>query len=219
MTKPVLYSYFRSSASWRVRIALAIKGVEYDQKPVHLVKDGGQQKTEEYSSLNPMKQVPTLLIDGQTLTQSLPIIEYLDETRPGTNIIPADPLTRFKARQVAEVINSGIQPVQNLSVLTMVGEWCNNPDKKAEWGHYYIEKGFHAVEKLLAAYAGVYSVGDSVTIADLCLIPQIYNANRFKVDMSQFPTITRVGEALVKLDVFKAADPANQPDCPEEMRQ
>ncbi|XP_076441760.1 maleylacetoacetate isomerase-like [Babylonia areolata] len=212
MAKPILYSYFRSSASWRVRIALAMKGVEYDYMPVHLVKEGGEQNKEEYKALNPMSQVPTLIIDGVTLTQSLPIIEYLDETRPGPQILPKDAIKRAQARALAEVINSGIQPLQNLKTLAEFG------DKKMEWGKTVISRGFDAFEKMLTSTAGKYCVGDEVTIADLCLIPQCYNAQRFSVDMSSYPTIVRIKEALEKLPAFIAADFKNQPDTPDEMK-
>ncbi|CAD5123286.1 DgyrCDS11645 [Dimorphilus gyrociliatus] len=212
-TKPVLYSYFRSSASWRVRIALSLKKIDYDYKPVHLVKDGGFQNTEEYREINPMRQVPSLVIDGHTLTQSIPIIEYLDETvADGPDLLPKDPVLRAKARALAETINSGIQPIQNLSVLNKIGE------TKVEWAKYWIERGFDNLEKMLEKTAGKYSVGDVVTIADLCLVPQIYNAERFKVPTSNYPNIARIGENLEKLPEFQAAHPSQQPDCPEELR-
>ncbi|KAL8620001.1 hypothetical protein ACOMHN_015283 [Nucella lapillus] len=212
-SKPVLYSYFRSSASWRVRIALALKGVEYDYKPVHLVKDGGEQNKEEYKAKNPMGQVPTLIIDGATLTQSLPIIEYLEETRSGTAILPKDSIKRAQARALAEIVNSGIQPLQNVKTLAAFG------DKKMEWGKTVITNGFDAFEKMLAETAGKYCVGDEVTIADLCLIPQCYNAqSRFDVDMSKYPTIVRIKEVLEKLPAFIAADFKNQPDTPDDMK-
>ncbi|ELU01132.1 hypothetical protein CAPTEDRAFT_17982 [Capitella teleta] len=215
---PILYSYFRSSASWRVRIALAIKGIDYEYRAVNLIKDGGQQRTSEYKERNPMAQVPALVIDGVTLTQSLAIIEYIEETRPENPIHPKDPVARAQARKLAEIINSGIQPIQNLSVLQHVEKLTSRPESKAEWGHFFINKGFVALEKEIAQTAGKYSVGDTVTIADLCLVPQVYNANRFKVDLDAFPTIKRVAAALAELDAFKKADPVAQPDCPEDLK-
>lgn len=214
--KPVLYSYFRSSASWRLRIALAHKGIDYDYKPVHLVK--GQQKGDEYKSLNPMGQVPTLQIDGLTLTQSLPIIEYLDETRPENRLLPQEPADRVMVRRLAEIINSGIQPVQNFSVLVKLAEMTGNDGDKAVWGKEWITRGFDALEPEIAKTAGQYSFGDAVTMADLALVPQVYNANRFKVDMTKYPTITRVHANLVELEAFKKADPTAQPDCPAELK-
>ncbi|XP_066280112.1 uncharacterized protein [Branchiostoma lanceolatum] len=210
---PLLYSYFRSSCAWRVRIALNLKGIEYDQAAVHLMKDGGQQNSEEYKQKNPMAQVPTLMIDGNKLTQSMAIMEYLEETRPDPPLLPKDPAARAKVRMIAETVNAGIQPIQNLSVLQKVGD-----ERKMEWGHYWIDRGFTALETALSETAGKYCVGDQVTMADLCLVPQLYNATRFKVDLSKFPTITRVCGNLAELEAFKAADYSRQPDTPEEFK-
>ncbi|KAK8397951.1 hypothetical protein O3P69_003691 [Scylla paramamosain] len=181
--KPILYSYFRSSCSWRVRIVLAHKSIDYEYRPIHLLKK-----------------------------EQISIMEYLEETYPQNPLLPKEPLLRAKVREICEVIGSGIQPLQNLSVLQKIG------DEKMEWGHYYINKGFFALEQLLAGCAGKYSVGDQVTLADCCLVPQVYNANRFKVDMSQFPIISRIHEALNSVEAFKAAQPSNQPDCPEDLK-
>ncbi|RUS70196.1 hypothetical protein EGW08_022040 [Elysia chlorotica] len=211
--KVVLYSYFRSSASWRVRIALAMKDVKYDYKAVHLVKDGGEQNSEEYRKLNPMGLVPSLEIDGHILTQSLPIIEYLEEKYPEPALLPKDAYGKAQVRALSEIVNSGIQPLQNLKVLQKYG------DGKEEWARFHIEKGLIALEQMLEKTAGTYCYGDQVTMADLCLVPQIYNANRFKVDMTQFPIINRVHDKLVQLPAFVAADPARQPDTPEDMRK
>lgn len=212
MSKPVLYSYFRSSCAWRVRTALAMKGIDYEYSPVHLVQDGGQQFSDTYKALNPQCVVPTLEIDGQVLTQSLSIIEYLDETRGSPCLLPkGDPIRRQQVRAVSDCIASGIQPIQNLSVVKYVG-----PEKKAEWGKHWIEQGFNGLEKLLQKTAGKYCVGDEVTMADLCLVPQVYNANRFKVDMSAYPIISRINEELNTLEAFQKAHPAQQPDCPPE---
>ncbi|XP_013084764.2 maleylacetoacetate isomerase-like isoform X1 [Biomphalaria glabrata] len=208
----ILYSYFRSSASWRVRIALAIKDINYEYKAVHLVKDGGQQHSEEYKRLNPMEQVPTLVIDGHTLTQSLPIIEYLEERNPEPPLLPKDSFGRAQVRALSELINSGIQPLQNSTVLEKVG------DGKEEWARSFIVKGFQALETLLKQTSGKYSYGDTVTMADLCLVPQMFAAKRFKVDLEPFPTICRVHDALAELSAFKAADASNQPDTPDELR-
>lgn len=211
----MLYSYFRSSCSWRVRTALALKGIEYDTHAVHLLKDGGQQFSDEFKKLNPMGYVPALVIDGHTLADSLSIIEYLDETRPDPPLLPRDdPFKKALARQVSQTIASGIQPIQNLSVLKYLGD-----ERKTEWGHHWINKGFCNLEKILERTSGKYCVGDEITMADLCLVPQVYNANRFKVDMSQFPVISRINDDLSKLEAFKASHPSKQPDCPEESRE
>lgn len=217
-SKVVLYSYYRSSASWRVRLALAFKNIDYEYRAVHLVKDGGEQHKDEYRTLNPSRQVPTLIIDGTTLTQSMAIVEYLEETKEGQRILPKDPILRAQARRIAEMINSGIQPLQNLSVLQKLDKYTNS-DIKQEWGHFWIDRGFKAVEAVLSSTSGKYCVGDEISIADLCLVPQVYNAKRFKVDMSQFPTINRIHDDLVKMEQFKTADPLHQPDCPEETKK
>ncbi|XP_053143071.1 maleylacetoacetate isomerase isoform X2 [Hemicordylus capensis] len=212
VAKPILYSYFRSSCSWRVRIALTLKGIAYEQAPVHLLKDGGQQHSSEFQALNPMQQVPALKIDGVTLSQSLAIIEYLEETRPNPRILPQDPKKRAQVRMISDHIVSGIQPLQNLSVLQQMGE------KQQEWAEHCISRGFKAVEQVLQETAGRYCVGDEVTMADLCLVPQVYNAARFKVDLAPYPTIVRINKALLELDAFQISHPCRQPDTPPETR-
>ncbi|XP_006036016.1 maleylacetoacetate isomerase isoform X1 [Alligator sinensis] len=210
--KPVLYSYFRSSCSWRVRIALALKGITYDQVPVNLLKDGGQQLAAEFQVVNPMQQVPALKIDGITLSQSLAIIEYLEETRPNPRLLPQDQKKRAQVRMISDHIVSGIQPLQNLAVLQRVGE------KKLEWAQHYITNGFQALERILKNTAGRYCVGDEVSMADLCLVPQVYNAERYKVDLALYPTITRINKTLLELEAFQVSHPTKQPDTPAELR-
>lgn len=211
-TKPVLYGYFRSSCSWRVRIAFALKGIEYDQVPVNLIKDGGQQHTDQYISVNPMKQVPAVKIDGITLCQSLAVIHYIDETRPGTRLLPADPKTRAQVRMISDLIASGIQPVQNLSVLQKIG------GEKVQWAQHFIDRGFQALEPILKQTAGKYCVGDEISMADICLVPQVYNAERFKVDLEQYPTIKRLNQTLLAMEAFKVSHPSCQPDTPPDLR-
>ncbi|XP_032547253.1 maleylacetoacetate isomerase isoform X1 [Chiroxiphia lanceolata] len=234
VAKPILYSYFRSSCSWRVRIALALKGISYDLVPVNLVKDGGQQFSTEFKALNPMKQVPVLKIDGITLSQSLAVIHYLEETRPNPRLLPQDPKKRAQVRMIADHIASGIQPLQmtqwarsiqqqssnlevalplqNLGILKQIGE------RKMEWAQNCIASGFQALEQILQHTAGRYCVGDEVSMADLCLVPQVANAERFKVDMGPYPTITRINKALLELEAFKVSHPCQQPDTPAELR-
>ncbi|XP_008195660.1 probable maleylacetoacetate isomerase 2 isoform X1 [Tribolium castaneum] len=209
---PLLYSYWRSSCSWRVRIALNLKEIPYDIKPVSLIKTGGEQHTNEFREVNPMEQVPALHIDGVTLVESLSILAYLEETRPQRPLLPHDVVKRAKVREICEVIASGIQPLQNLVVLIHVGE-----EKKNEWAQHWINRGFRAVEKLLSASAGKYCVGDEITLADCCLIPQVFNARRFHVDLRPFPIILRIDRELENHPAFRAAHPSNQPDCPPEI--
>ena len=207
--KPVLYSYWRSTSPWRVRIALALKGIDYEYRAVHLLRDGGEQHKPDYAALNPQQLVPTLLIDGLELTQSIAIIEYLDETRPDVSpLLPKDAASRARVRQIVQIIASDTQPVQNLRVLQKVGD-----EKKMEWGKYWITMGLDALEQTLGHTAGKYCVGDSVTIADLCLVPQIYNARRFNVDLSRYPITMRVSEALDEIEAFASAAPEKMPDA------
>uniref|UniRef100_A0A673TL72 maleylacetoacetate isomerase n=1 Tax=Suricata suricatta TaxID=37032 RepID=A0A673TL72_SURSU len=156
--KPILYSYFRSSCSWRVRIALALKSIDYETIPINLVKDGGQQFSEEFQALNPMKQVPALKIDGITIGQSLAIIEYLEETRPTPQLLPQDPKKRAYVRMISDLITGGIQPLQNLSVLKQVGQ-----ENQLTWAQKAITSGFNALEQILQSTAGRYCVGDEVS--------------------------------------------------------
>lgn len=211
-TKPVLHGYFRSSCSWRVRIAFALKGVEYDQVPVNLIKDGGQQLTQQYRTLNPMQQVPAVEIDGITLSQSLAVIQYIDETRPGPRLLPADPKKRAQVRMISDLIASGIQPLQNLYVIQKIGA------EKVQWSQHFIDRGFQALEPILKQTAGKYCVGDEISMADICLVPQVYNAERFKVDIKQYPTIQRLNQALLEIEAFKVSHPSHQPDTPADLR-
>ncbi|KAK2826114.1 hypothetical protein Q5P01_020328 [Channa striata] len=212
LTKPVLHGYFRSSCSWRVRIAFALKGIQYDQVPVNLIRDGGQQCTDQYRKLNPMQQVPAVEIDGVTLSQSLAVIQYIDETRPGPRLLPGDPIKRAQVRMISDLIASGIQPLQNLHVLQKIGE------EKVQWAQHFIDRGFKALEPILRETAGKYCVGDEISMADICLVPQVYNAERFKVDVSQYPTIKRLNQTLLEIDAFKVSHPSCQPDTPADLR-
>lgn len=215
----VLYSYWRSSCSYRVRIVLNLKGIPYKYHAVHLLKDGGQQLTEEYAALNPMREVPTLLIDGATLTQSMAICEYLEETRPSPALLPVDaPVRRAAVRSLCAAIACDIQPVGNLRILKHVAQIAEGSKeekeaKKLEWAKLYIAKGFEGVEALLRQWAGSCCVGDEPTLADAFLVPQVYNAIRFNVDMTAYPTISRVHAHVSELPAFKAAHPSAQPDA------
>ncbi|GAV06343.1 hypothetical protein RvY_16352 [Ramazzottius varieornatus] len=208
-----LYTYFRSSCSWRVRIALEWKGIPYESIFVHLLKN--EQNDEEYGQVNPMHQVPALVIDGQCLTQSLPIIEYLDDNFPDRPLLPKDPLQRFRVRQICEIIASAIQPMQNLAVLKMVSDYGGN---KTDFAAFFIKKGLAAVEAILRETSGTYSVGDDVTMADACLVPQVASAERFNVDLEPYPNIRRICAALSELEPFKKAHAFAQDDCPDELR-
>ncbi|NXC47395.1 MAAI isomerase, partial [Penelope pileata] len=209
---PILYSYFRSSCSWRVRIALALKGIAYDQVSVNILRDGGQQFSTEFKAVNPMQQVPALKIDGITLSQSLAIINYLEDTRPNPRLLPQDPKKRAQVRMISDLIASGIQPLQNVGLLKHMGE------RKTEWAQQCITSGFQALEQILQHTAGRYCVGDEISVADLCLVPQVANAERFSVNLGPYPTITRINKALLELEAFKVSHPSRQPDTPAELR-
>jgi len=210
-----LYGYYRSSASWRVRIALALKGLPYTSIPVHLVRDGGEQHHDAYRALNPMREVPTLDVDGVPVAQSIAIIELLNELAPDPPLLPESPLGRAHVRQVAEVINASIQPVQNLRVLQKLdADFGAGTDGKAAWAAHWIRSGFDGLEPLIARHAGAYAYGDQITIADLCLVPQVYNARRFNVDLAPYPTIHAVDARLAEHPAFITAHPEAQPDAP-----
>ncbi|XP_031990858.1 maleylacetoacetate isomerase isoform X2 [Hylobates moloch] len=160
-----------------------------------------------------MKQVPALKIDGITIYQSLAIIEYLEETRPTPQLLPQDPKKRASVRMISDLIAGGIQPLQNLSVLKQVGE-----EIQLTWAQNTITSGFNALEQILQSTAGIYCVGDEVTMADLCLVPQVANAERFKVDLTPYPTISSINKRLLVLEAFQVSHPCRQPDTPTELR-
>ena len=212
----ILYTYFRSSAAYRVRIALALKGLEPERRFVHLAKGGGQQHSAEYRALNPQGRVP-FLVDGDVkLSQSLAIIEYLDETHPQPPLLPKDPVGRARVRQIALAIAADIQPLQNLSV-TQKLERDHGLDQAARdaWVKHWIETGLTAVEATLArdAATGRYCHGDRPTLADCCVVPQMFAARRFGADLARFPTLVRIDAECTALPAFAAAAPAAQPDA------
>lgn len=207
-----LYGYWRSSATWRVRIVMAHKGIDYTYVPVHLVNDGGEQHKSDYVSKNASHQVPTLEFEhqGETLHlgQSVAIMEYLEALHPTPAMLPNDPIARAKTRQLGEIINAGTQPLQNLAVIQKLKGM--DVDAKA-WCAEWIEKGLRAFEA--TTLPGTFSAGENVSWADACLIPQMYNARRFEVDLDQFPRLLNIEAACEKLDAFQAAHPNQQPDA------
>ncbi|MGH8216499.1 MAG: maleylacetoacetate isomerase [Rhodanobacteraceae bacterium] len=213
-----LYSYWRSSAAYRVRIALNLKGMDYAIAPVHLVKDGGEQHQDAYRAINPQQLIPTLADGGKVLRESLAIIEYLEEAYPDTpRLLPPDPVSRARVRALAQMVACDIHPIGNLRVLQYLqGEIGINDEQKLAWSRHWIEVGFEAIEAVLAGdgHAGKFCEGDAPTIADCCLVPQVYNARRFGVSLGRYPTIVRVDEACVALDAFSSAAPEAQPDAP-----
>ena len=208
-----LYSYFRSSAAYRVRIALNFKGIAYEIAPVHLVKDGGHNKRPEYRAVNPQMRVPALVTDaGDVLIQSLAIIEYLDETHPEPPLLPRDPLGRAKVRALAELIACDIHPLNNIGPLRYLKNQMSQEQSAIDaWYHHWIVTGFEALETLIEP--APYACGARVTLADLCVVPQVYNARRLKVPLDKFPKIVGVEQACLALAAFDRARPENQPDA------
>jgi maleylpyruvate isomerase len=210
-----LHNYFRSSASWRVRIALLYKQIPFEYVPVNLIRDGGEQHTEAYRTVNPLGAVPTLEIDGLRLSESLAILEYLEETRPTPPLLPSTPALRAQARRAAEAVNAGIQPLQNLRVLSHVQTTFGVGDEgRKAWAGHFNAVGLTALERLVQQTAGRYVIGDQITVADVCLAPQLYSARRFGVDVQQFPTLLAIETELMKHPAFAGAVPSKQPDCP-----
>ncbi|WP_243049997.1 maleylacetoacetate isomerase [Dyella sp. RRB7] len=213
----VLYGYWRSSAAYRVRIALNLKGLAYETQPVHLVRDGGEQHAPEFQALNPQALVPCLVDQGQVFTQSLAIIEYLDETRPTPPLLPADPAGRARARALAQVVACDLHPLGNLRVLQhLASQFGADEAAKGVWSRHWISEGLRALEAMLAGHVatGRFCHGDTPTIADACLVPQVYNAVRWKVPLDEYPTIRRIHEACEGLAAFRLAAPEAQPDAP-----
>lgn len=212
-----LYSYFRSSAAYRVRVALNLKNLDYEYVPVHLLNDGGEHRKESFKELNPMGQLPALETKDGVLNQSMAILQYLDEINPSPKLFPNDAFQKAEVIEICEIVNSGIHPIQNLSVMQHIDQkFSVGGPGKVEWAHHWIDRGFQGLEKKLEKTAGEYAYGDELTAADLLIVPQVYNANRFKVDMNQYPTIARVEENCLKLEAFKKSEPGSQPDTPEE---
>ncbi|MCS6240615.1 maleylacetoacetate isomerase [Shewanella baltica] len=213
-----LYGYWRSSAAYRVRIALNLKGISAEQLSVHLVRDGGEQHKAAYTALNPLELVPTLTLDDEldmdALSQSLAIIEYLDEIHPQTPLLPASALERAHVRAMALTVACEIHPLNNLRVLQYLTQTLGVDEAaKNTWYHHWVASGFAALEILLKRHSGRYCFGDTVTLADLCLVPQVYNAQRFNVDLTPYPNIMRVWTECNQLEAFADAAPERQADA------
>ena len=208
-----LYTYFRSSAAYRVRIALNLKGLTPEMVSIHLQKEGGLNRKPQFRAVNPQMRVPALKLDGgDVLIQSLAIIEYLDEVHPQPPLLPRDSIERAKVRALAQVIACDIHPLNNVGPLRYLKRELGQPQEKIDaWYHHWILDGFDAVEALIGA--GPYAFGNEVTLADVCLVPQVYNARRFKVPLERFPKIVAVEAACRELAAFERAAPENQADA------
>ncbi|WP_445392478.1 maleylacetoacetate isomerase [Stenotrophomonas pavanii] len=212
----VLYTYWRSSAAYRVRIGLELKGLAWEARPVHLVRDGGEQHRDAYRALNPQQQVPTLLHEGHVLTQSLAILEYLDERFPQVPLLPADAAGRARVRALAQLVACDIHPINNLRVMQYLERSLQLPaDARTQWTLHWIAEGFAAMEALLpnSRDTGAFCHGDRPGLADICLLPQLYNAHRFGLDLAPYPTLRRIEAACQALDAFDRARPEHQLDA------
>jgi maleylacetoacetate isomerase len=211
-----LYGYSRSSAAFRVRIALHLKGISYEDASIHLRR--GDQRQPPFLGVNPQGLVPALEIDGHTLIQSLPIIEYLDETHPEPPFLPSDAAGKARVRALAAIVACDIHPINNLRVLRYLSRPLGHDQAAIEtWYNHWIASGFEALEGLLTAAqgTGAFCHGDRPGLADITLVPQVVNAERYRLDMSPYPRIARISEACMKLDAFAAAHPRRQPDYEE----
>lgn len=211
-----LYTFFRSSASYRVRIALNLKGLSYEQAPVHLRRGGGEQLTAAYRAINPQALVPALEDGGRVLTQSLAIIEYLEEKHPHPALLPRDPADKAYVRSMAMVIACEVHPIQNLRVLNHVKKEYGQTDEQVNrWAQHWIDLGLSALEQMIAAQSkrGKFCFGDSPTLADICLVPQLGNARRYGCDLAKYPAILEIENNCMALAAFADAAPEKQPDA------
>ena len=212
-----LYSYWRSSAAYRVRIGLQLKRLPFETAAVHLLRDGGEQRGESFQAINPQGLVPVLKHGQRVIRQSLAILEYLEETFPDHPIMPATARDRARVRAIAQMVACDIHPLNNLRILQFFEQDWNVPQPERDaWVRRWIEQGFAAIESLLAdnPSTGEFCEGDLPGLADCCLVPQVYNARRFGVDLSAYPTILRIEQHCLTLPEFDAARPENQPDAP-----
>jgi maleylacetoacetate isomerase len=217
MTDPdlLLYCYWRSSSAYRVRIALNLKGLAYRQQAVHLVRGGGQQNTPGYRKLNPLGLVPALVHGDQVVVQSSAICEYLEEALDGPALLPADAAGRARVRRIVQTLCSEVQPLNNLAVLNYLKDDMGQDTAAVDrWYAHWIARGFHAVEAWLREpAAGAFCHGDEPTLADCYLVPQVYNAERFRCDLEAYPRIREITQRCRTLDAFRDAAPENQPDA------
>ncbi len=214
-----LYNYFRSSTSFRVRIALHLKNIKFEYLPVHLLNEGGEQNKKFYRELNPMGEVPTLVDGDIRIGQSFAILEYLEDQYPETKLFPDNFVAKAMVRQFCENINCGIHPLHNLKVLQYLeGNLAVGQSERKQWISYWITKGLTAAEETVSRTAGKFCFGNQVTMADLFLVPQLFSSERFEVDLTPFAKLNEIKSNCMALDPFKLAHPGCQPDTPEELK-
>lgn len=212
-----LYGYWRSTAVYRVRIALALKGLAWENRPVHLLRDGGEQHGAAFHALNPQELVPVLQDGERVFTQSLAIVEYLDETYPEPPLLPVDPRGRARVRALALTIACDIHPLGNLRVLQQLErQFAASEAQRADWVRHWMAQGFAAIEALLAdnVATGAFCHGDTPGLADICLVPQVYNALRWQLPLDPYPNVQRIHAACAAIEAFRATVPELQPDAP-----
>lgn len=219
MSDLVLYNYFRSSTSYRARIALHHKGLDFEYKPVHLLNNGGEQNSEEYKRLNPAGEVPTLIHMGKAIGQSMAIIQYVDEVFPQQSLFPKNPLHKAKVLQICEGINCG-HALTNLKTLQkMAKDYSQTDEQKKAWTNHWIHKILESCESQIKSSAKSFAYGDELTTADVFIVPQLFSARRFEVDITRYPILSKIEENCLKLEAFKKSHPSNQPDTPAEMKK
>lgn len=215
MSQLVLHSYYRSSASYRVRIALYLKNLEFEYRAVHLLNNGGEQKSPKYMALNPSAEVPCLIHGDKVLAQSMAIVDYLDRVFPDPRLFPEDPYLRAQVMQFCEIINSGIQPLHNLRVLERLeSQFKASQSDKDQWNQHWIHRGLENLETLLSKTAGDYAFGNQLTAADVFIAPQVFSSKRFGAKVEQFKTLMKIYDHCMQSSAFQKASPENQPDTP-----
>jgi maleylacetoacetate isomerase len=217
--KLILYNYFRSSTSYRIRIALHLKNLDFAYKAVHLLKDGGEQNKAEYRDINPLGGVPALQCDSLIVSESVAILEFLDEKFPMTlQLYPGSADDRAIIRQMVEIVNSGLHPFSNLRVLQYLESHGYNPEQKQEWIENWMQNGLTALEAMAKKFSGQFLYKNSITAADICLVPHLFTARRFNIGLEKYSTLLKIEESLLKIEAVIKSHPYRQADTPEDLR-